>query len=143
MADQRGGYRRPNNPAQVSGPGALSQRTDGKPGETMKQAQRYISGMPYGEAGELNAVAGSAPLAAGIRPEDVQRVSFDAPTMEPDFTIGSRPLEPTQANPIEPAIQAEPKSVGDPVAEYLRAAYIAFPSPALKAAIEKLAREGR
>lgn len=31
MTDGRGGYRRPTNPAPASGPGALSQRTDGGP----------------------------------------------------------------------------------------------------------------
>ena len=40
----RGGYRAPSNPAPVSGPGALSQRTDG--GAT--QPATYISGLPYG-----------------------------------------------------------------------------------------------
>ena len=29
MADNRGGYQQPTNPAPVSGPGSLSQRTDG------------------------------------------------------------------------------------------------------------------
>ena len=29
MANGRGGYRQPSNPAPVSGPGALSKRTDG------------------------------------------------------------------------------------------------------------------
>lgn len=45
MADNRGGYRKPENPAPVSGPGALSQRTDGGP----TQGAKYMSGMPYGE----------------------------------------------------------------------------------------------
>lgn len=31
MTEGRGGYRRPTNPAPVSGPGELSQRTDGGP----------------------------------------------------------------------------------------------------------------
>jgi hypothetical protein len=33
----RGGYRQPNNPAPVSGPGALSQRTDGGAIDGMQQ----------------------------------------------------------------------------------------------------------
>lgn len=36
-----GGYRKPGTPAPVSGPGALSQRTDGGPA----QAPRYMPGM--------------------------------------------------------------------------------------------------
>jgi len=37
----RGGYQQPTNPAPVSGPGALSQRTDGGP----SQAPMYMPGM--------------------------------------------------------------------------------------------------
>lgn len=43
-----GGYRRPRNPAPVSGPGAQSQRTDGQP-------MRAPSGMDYGERQQLMA----------------------------------------------------------------------------------------
>ena len=42
---RHGGYRTPSNPAPVSGPGSLSQRTDGGP----RQVQAEMSGMPYGE----------------------------------------------------------------------------------------------
>lgn len=136
MSDQRGGYRRPNNPAAVSGPGKFSQRTDGGPGETMKQAQRYISGMPYGEAGEINALANSAPMSRGVMPEDVKAISFDAPTAFPDQPIGSRPFE-APATPA--AMQTEP----DAVAEYLRETYRQFPSPFLKILIDKLNEQGR
>ena len=41
----RGGSRAPSNPAPVSGPGALSKRTDGGPA----QGAKYISGLPYGQ----------------------------------------------------------------------------------------------
>jgi len=39
----RGGYRQPNNPAPVSGPGALSQRTDGGATEGMTACWCRIS----------------------------------------------------------------------------------------------------
>jgi hypothetical protein len=42
---EQGGYRKPNNPAPVSGPGSLSQRTDGGPA----QGATYIPGLPYGQ----------------------------------------------------------------------------------------------
>jgi hypothetical protein len=58
----RGGYRKPTNPAPVSGPGSLSQRTDGGPADT--QAAKYISGLPYGEGQEMMDIQNSAPLAA-------------------------------------------------------------------------------
>lgn len=58
MADNRGGYRKPENPAPASGPGALSKRTDGGP----TQAAMYMSGMPYGE--NTYAQQTAAPMAA-------------------------------------------------------------------------------
>jgi hypothetical protein len=61
----KGGYQRPRNPAQVSGPGAMSQRTDGKPSvDNPRQAARYISGQEYGEGQVINEIAQAAPLAA-------------------------------------------------------------------------------
>lgn len=62
MADGHGGYRQPSNPAAVSGPGALSQRTDGAP------HKMTVTDMPYGEAGALNAAQSAAPLSAPGRP---------------------------------------------------------------------------
>ena len=56
----RGGYRKPNNPASVSGPGALSRRTDGNP----TQAAQYIAGGKYGEGQELLNLQRQAPMAA-------------------------------------------------------------------------------
>jgi len=60
MAEQRGGYRRPANPAPVSGPGALSRRTDGGP----TQGARYMRGGSYGEGQELMGLQQAAPMAA-------------------------------------------------------------------------------
>ena len=58
MAAQ-GGYRAPSNPAAISGPGALSQRTDGGP----TQPAKYISGMPYGQGQETYSNQVAAPMA--------------------------------------------------------------------------------
>ena len=52
---QQGGYRQPSNPAPVSGPGALSKRTDGGPIDGLKpstQAPKYMPGLGYGKGGE-------------------------------------------------------------------------------------------
>ncbi len=57
----RGGYQAPSKPAAVSGPGALSQRTDG-------QAIRDITGGDYGDASEFRQLQQSAPLAAASGP---------------------------------------------------------------------------
>lgn len=58
----RGGYRKPMNPAPVSGPGSLSRRTDGGPADT--QAAKYVSGLPWGQGQELMNIQQSANLAA-------------------------------------------------------------------------------
>lgn len=55
----RGGYRAPSNPAPVSGPGALSKRTDG--GAT--QGAKYISGLPYGQGQQTYSNQVAAPMA--------------------------------------------------------------------------------
>lgn len=59
----RGGYRQPNNPAPVSGPGQLSQRTDGGPGDA-KQPVRVPTGGSYGDATQMMQMQQQAPLAA-------------------------------------------------------------------------------
>ena len=55
MANGHGGDRVPANPAPVSGPGAMSRRTDG-------QGARYMSGGQYGEGQELMDLQTSAPM---------------------------------------------------------------------------------
>lgn len=90
-----GGYREPNNPAPVSGPGAMSQRTDGGP----TQSAKYMSGLPYGQGQAQMQQQTSAPMAGN--PVASAQVSADsvarAPQMPP--TIGM--FEPTQ-RPDEP-----------------------------------------
>jgi hypothetical protein len=52
----------PEKPAMSSGPGSLSQRTDGGPAS--KQAVRYASGMPnYGDGQDFLDIQSSAPMA--------------------------------------------------------------------------------
>ena len=55
----RGGYQKPSNPAPVSGPGAMSKRTDGGPA----QAARYMSGGDYGDGGLMD-IQTAAPMSA-------------------------------------------------------------------------------
>src|SRR5690606_28984925 len=54
----RGGNQPPANPAPVSGPGALSQRTDGQPIQDMPNAD-------YGENQTFREVQSGAPMAGG------------------------------------------------------------------------------
>ena len=93
----RGGYRKPTNPAPVSGPGSLSQRTDGGPAD--KQAARYISGLPYGEGQAMMDTQNSAPMAAAPSIEQSNMPSglasaaasplipLDAPSNRPDEPV--------------------------------------------------------
>ena len=60
MAERQGGMRRPQNPAPVSGPGQLSQRTDGGPQQVLSD----VSGMPYGENQAMEAIQAMAPMSA-------------------------------------------------------------------------------
>ena len=83
---QQGGYRKPENPAPASGPGALSQRTDGGPA----QGAKYMSGMPYGENTYDQQTA--APMAAGSPMPSAPAVAMDMPT--PLMAPTTRPNEP-------------------------------------------------
>lgn len=85
-----GGYRAPNNPAPVSGPGALSRRTDGQP-------IRVPTGGAYGDAQNLENLQKSAPLAAspgGSTPvpptgeaAGANLTPFGAPTEQPGTPV--------------------------------------------------------
>jgi len=97
MAENRGGYQRPKNPAPTSGPGALSKRTDGGP----TQAAKYMPGLEYGQ-GQVNMInQQSAPLAGNPM--------TSAPKYQ-DFRAGERdagivPLDAPSQRPNEPITQ--------------------------------------
>lgn len=63
MANGHGGQRTPSSPAPVSGPGALSQRTDSGPSDS-KQPVRVPTGGQYGDATQLRQLQQAAPVAA-------------------------------------------------------------------------------
>ena len=91
-ADNRGGYRQPANPAPVSGPGALSQRTDGGATEGMQppmqtQAPKYMAGLGYGQGGNMAQQQG-APMAGNPVPaQPAPMVPLTAPTTRPEEPI--------------------------------------------------------
>jgi len=97
MAEGRGGYRRPRQPAPVSGPGQLSRRTDGGP----QQTTQPMTGMGYGENAEFDAVQGAAPLAATPSVSNARTRSM-SPTGQgvaavPLFSNSGFPEEPVTA----------------------------------------------
>lgn len=61
MADGHGGYRKPEKPAAVSGPGKYSARTDGQPGA---QPVRALPDAGYGEQADFTGLQQAAPLAS-------------------------------------------------------------------------------
>jgi len=95
----RGGYRQPSNPAAASGPGALSQRTDGGAGSTTQPIRR-IPGVEYGQQQALSAQQAAAPLPKQGGPS----MGGQIPTtpVRPDvFAATERPNEPiTEGVPL-------------------------------------------
>jgi hypothetical protein len=94
MAEGHGGMRRPSNPAPVSGPGALKNRTDG-------QGAKYIAGGEYGEGQEMMDLQTSAPMSkapAAPRPRTGRQVvSEEMAPPTPLFAPTERPDEPITA----------------------------------------------
>ena len=96
MAEQQGGYRRPSNPAPVSGPGALSRRTDG-------QGARYMAGGGYGEGQEMMDLQTSAPMSKAPeqprmrQPRSSRQVVEEGMRPTPLFAPTERPDEPITA----------------------------------------------
>lgn len=96
MAEQQGGYRRPSNPAPVSGPGALSRRTDG-------QGAKYMAGGQYGEGQEMMDLQTSAPMSKAPeqprmrRPRGGGQVIEEGTRPTPLFAPTERPDEPITA----------------------------------------------
>ena len=78
MGEGRGGYQPPTNPAPVSGPGALSQRTD-------VQAPMDMTGGPYGEATEMASIQAGADMFA--EPSAPAPPLLSAPTNRPDLPV--------------------------------------------------------
>ena len=106
MADGWGGKRTPRNPAPVSGPGQLSQRTDGGPQQTAAR----MTGMPYGENAEFNTLQGQAPMSAAG--QTAARGARSAPKGG-SGGMGAVPLfSPTQ-RPDEPVTAGAPFGPGD------------------------------
>lgn len=95
MANGHGGYRRPSNPAPVSGPGKLARRTDGGPGQPVRDLAdaRYGENKAYVEAQQAAPMSGgqSAPSMAGAGMGGLPDLSgitpFDAPSARPEEDV--------------------------------------------------------
>lgn len=112
----KGGYRKPGNPAPVSGPGALSRRTDGGP---TQGAKPIPANGQYGERKALQQMQSAAPMQGNPVPP----VPSPKPSTPPPGTAGANPLltnlfAPTQ-RPDEPITAGAPVGPGrTPTVEY-------------------------
>jgi hypothetical protein len=91
----KGGYQAPENPAVQSGPGSMSQRTDGGPAS--KQAARYMAGGDYGDGGLMD-IQTAAPMSA--TPDTLSTPMSQAQNQAVDQTI--IPFNAPTQNPNEP-----------------------------------------
>jgi hypothetical protein len=107
MAGPNGGYRRPTNPAPVSGPGQLSQRTDGGP----QQVQADMSGMPYGENAEFNTMQSMAPMSASPSARSPRASTRSAKSA--GGGMSATPLFAPTQRPDEPVTAGAPFGPGD------------------------------
>jgi len=108
MATQ-GGYRKPGKPAPVSGPGALSRRTDG----------RVAEGFAYGMNKQINEQAASAPMAKAPQPRPASASSMMSASPLPPLTpitAESDPNDPiTNGVPVGPGANSIPGIPSGPV----------------------------
>lgn len=110
---EHGGYRRPEHPAPVSGPGALSQRTDGGP----TQAPMLADGGPYGSRKDMAAIQGGAPLAGVTRD---MLPPLDAPTARPNEPITSGAGEGPGLSPEAAGISSDAQLTDEQLRPLLR-----------------------
>lgn len=94
MANGHGGYRPPANPAPVSGPGALSRRTDGGPGSA-KQPIAKLPDAAYGEQKEFGSIQQGAPIGGSAAP------ALGAPSPAPSGPLPP-PLDAPSSRSDEP-----------------------------------------
>ena len=94
-----GGLQRPTNPAPVSGPGALSQRTDGGPA----QAMRDLPDAKYGENTAFRGIESGAPMAAAPSPSSGGAgLGPSGPASAPPALTPPPPLTDGTTRPDEP-----------------------------------------
>ncbi len=100
MANGHGGPRTPANPAPVSGPGAHSRRTDGRPGDA--QSMSTVPDQPYGDAKQQMADQRIAPMGGAPQmppPPNIAASDASSP-QQPQY--GGGPLNAPSGRPHEP-----------------------------------------
>ena len=106
---EHGGKRTPGSPAPVSGPGSLSQRTDGGPQQVLSD----VSGMPYGENQELEEMQSAAPMSAsGQATARASRRGGAGRATQRAAGMGMQPLMSPTQRPDEPVTAGAPFGPG-------------------------------
>jgi hypothetical protein len=137
MADGRGGYRQPANPAPVSGPGKLARRTDGGP----TQPQVQLPDAKYGEQSAFQDAQAAAPMAGG--PDLSQLVPMSAPTQRPDEPVQSGMAGGPGAGPaVPPPSQIDPQDA-ERLRSYLPVLIVLASSPDASPATKQYVRQLR
>lgn len=116
----RGGRRTPNNPAAVSGPGRLSQRTDGGPG----QPTRSFPAEFHGQRQQLADQQGAAPMATAPAQPVLPGLAANL------FSPTARPNEPFGSTPTRRQVPGSRHPSSDPDA-LMRIIYRINPDPAI------------
>lgn len=133
----RGGKRTPRKPAAVSGPGALSARTDGGPGQ-------MGVGLGYGENKAVNDLQSAAPVqSTGGGGQSAPRSGRGTSPMPQNGIFGptDRPGEPLTAGiDYGPGPGAERQMLDDDPYLIARALLQVAPSPQLERLVARLAR---
>ena len=109
MAERQGGMRRPQNPAPVSGPGQLSQRTDGGPQQVLSD----VSGLAYGENQGMEDLQSAAPMSAsGQTTARATRRGGTGRSVQGAAGMGATPLMSPTQRPDEPVTAGAPFGPG-------------------------------
>jgi len=108
----RGGYRKPRNPAPVSGPASMSRRTDGGPSDP--QPLRSLPGADYGEGKEFKEIQQGAPMPTAPSPGGGMSPppSLFAPTQKPAQPVTSGVAAGEGSN-ITPAQRQQTRSLSE------------------------------
>lgn len=134
----RGGKNYPANPAAVSGPGALSARTDGGPGSA-SQPIRTIPGQGYGATQAQEAQQAGAPMAAGEPSGTGARPAPAAVSPPPVPGPMGGVFGPTQRPGESPLAGMSPRSsaIAADVDGFLRILYSQFQHPGIAMLLRK------
>lgn len=116
MANGHGGQRTPSNPAPVSPPGALSQRTDGGPAT---QPTMVASGGPYGSRQEMEQIQGGAAM-QGTPQSTADLIPFGAPTGNPSEPVTAGAALGPGMGPQAAGIQTDDQATLDQLAPMLK-----------------------